>query len=106
MTIDERQPLPAAVAPPVDVARPKPSRSVEVRLSLVLFVERAAPWVLTMLRPLAVRITVWSSRSVRRNARSNARFIFGRELSAAEARAFARGVIGSFYDFVADVGRG
>jgi KDO2-lipid IV(A) lauroyltransferase len=63
-----------------------------------------APWVVKFLRPLAVRVVPAVSRGVRDQTRRNAERVFGRELSAAERRAFTRGVLGSFYDFVADVG--
>src|SRR5205085_5429029 len=66
---------------------------------------RVAPLLLTILRPIVVWLTVVASRRVRDNTRCNAKRIIGRALSDREARAFARGVIRSFYDFVTDVGR-
>ena len=105
MTIDHRQEIPAAVAAPAEATARAPSRVVDAWLSLLFFTARVAPWLLTILRPFAIRVTTWSSRAVRQNTRCNARWIFGRELSDREARRFARNVVGSFYDFVTDVGR-
>jgi len=105
MTIDHRQEVAAAVAPPAEVTTRPPSRVVDAWLSLLFFAAGVAPWLLTILRPFAIRVTTWSSRAVRQNTRCNARWIFGRELSDREARRFARNVVGSFYDFVTDVGR-
>jgi len=105
MTIDHRQDIPAAVAAPAEATARVPSRVVDAWLSLLFFTARVAPWLLTILRPIAIRVTTWSSRAVRQNTRCNARWIFGRELSDREARRFARNVVGSFYDFVTDVGR-
>jgi lauroyl/myristoyl acyltransferase len=105
MTVDQRQSLamPATARTTAPVARP--SRIAEAWLSLLFFFARVAPWLLTLLRPIAAWIAVFSSRPLRDNTARNARWIFGRELSRREARSFARGVVGSFYDFVADVGR-
>jgi lauroyl/myristoyl acyltransferase len=105
MTIEQREMVATATPARVGKAAPRPSRAAEAWLALLFFVARLAPWLLVVMRPIVVWITVLSSSTVRRNTRSNARFIFGRELSDREARAFARGVVGSFYDFVIDVGR-
>lgn len=56
-------------------------------------------------RPVATRLTAVASARVRRATRLNARRIFGRCLGAAEQRAFTREVVGSFYDFICDIGR-
>lgn len=56
-------------------------------------------------RPLAVRLVPLVSRAVRVQTRRNATRIFGRPLAPGEQRAFTRGVLNSFYEFVIDVGQ-
>ena len=65
----------------------------------------ACPPVARMLRPAACAVVPLASPTVRGAIRKNSLRIFGRELAPAEQRRFARRVIGSFYDFVLDVGR-
>jgi KDO2-lipid IV(A) lauroyltransferase len=106
MTVDQRQTLTIpASAKATSPASPRPSRIAKAWLALLFFFARVAPWVLALMRPIAVWISVFSSRPLRDNIARNARWIFGREPSRREARRFARGVVASFYDFVADVGR-
>lgn len=65
----------------------------------------ACPGLARLLRPLAcVGVPIVSPR-VRRAIAKNSPRIFGRSMEPAEQRRFARQVIGSFYDFVLDVGR-
>lgn len=66
---------------------------------------RVSPSATRALRPLASWVVPHLSRRVRTATRLNARRIFGRELSPSEQRRYTRRVVGSFYDFVADVGR-
>ena len=91
-----------------DGGREAPSHPVGVALFLRLFffLVRRAPWFPRLVRPLAVRATVWVSGTIRRGTGRNARRIYGRDLSRRERGRFARGVVGSFYDFCVDVGRG
>jgi lauroyl/myristoyl acyltransferase len=63
----------------------------------------AAPNLARALRPLACRLMPACSRRVRESTALNARRIFGKELSNADARRYARAVAGSFFDFVTDV---
>ena len=72
--------------------------------TLFLFAERA-PWLLRLLKPIAVRGAIRFSSSISLCVRENARVIFGRELATDEARVFNRAVVANFYDFVLDVGR-
>ncbi|MEK6703176.1 MAG: lysophospholipid acyltransferase family protein [Planctomycetota bacterium] len=65
----------------------------------------AWPSVARMLRPIACAVVPLVSAGVREATRRNARWIFGRDLCGAERRRFTRRVVGSFYDFVLDVGR-
>ncbi|MBS0197019.1 MAG: lysophospholipid acyltransferase family protein [Planctomycetes bacterium] len=57
------------------------------------------------LRPIACTVAPWCSAGVRAAIRVNSERIFGTRISARQQRRFARRVIGSFYDFVLDVGR-
>src|SRR4051794_5949869 len=102
MTIDQRQMIPPAVAAPTGATPRRSSSVANGWLSLLFFTARVAPRLLQLIRPIAIQITIWSSRAVRQNTRCNARWIFGRDLSDREARRFARKVVGSFYDFVTD----
>ncbi|MBC8106905.1 MAG: lysophospholipid acyltransferase family protein [Anaerolineae bacterium] len=74
-------------------------------LSALFFLAEIAPWFLRLLRPIAVRATVLSSRTIGPSVRDNARRIFGRELASSELKRFTRAVVANFYDFVIDVGR-
>jgi len=74
-------------------------------LSALFFVAGRATWLLRLLRPLAVHVTVGSSSTVAPNVRANALRIFGRELSPSQSKRFIRAVVGNFYDFVIDVGQ-
>jgi len=65
----------------------------------------SAPTLARACRPLATRLVPLFSREVRTSTRQNATRIFGRSLSKPEQRAFTRGVVGSFFDFVIDIGR-
>lgn len=85
--------------------RPHADGVTGAALSALFRAAGSAPWLLKLLRPLAIRATVWWSDELVGNVSCNARRIFGREPSAAERRAFARAVVGSFYDFIADLGR-
>jgi lauroyl/myristoyl acyltransferase len=74
------------------------------RLSLFFRLVASSPWLAQGLRPLATRIVPLVSGTVRRGTRENARHIFGRTLGRQEQRDFTRRVVGSFYDFVTDMG--
>lgn len=65
----------------------------------------AAPWLARLLRPVACVLVPIVSPKARHAIARNAPRIFGRSFEPAEQRRFARRVIGSFYDFVLDVGR-
>jgi len=65
----------------------------------------ACPRAARLLRPVACRITPVVAPAVREAIRLNAVRIFGRQLAPAEQRRFAHSVVGSFYDFVLDMGR-
>lgn len=64
-----------------------------------------APAFARILGPAATRVVPLISARVREQTRRNATRIFGRSLSAREQRAFTRGVMSSFFEFVVDVGQ-
>jgi lauroyl/myristoyl acyltransferase len=65
----------------------------------------AWPGLARLLRPVACGVVPLVSPKVRHAIARNAPRIFGRTFEPGERRRFARQVIGSFYDFVLDVGR-
>lgn len=69
-------------------------------LRLLFFLAGRAPWVLRALRPLAVRLTPRLAPAVRENVEANARRLLGHVPAG-----FARDTVGSFYDFVLDIGQ-
>lgn len=74
-------------------------------LRLLFGLARNAPWVLRAFKRPGVWATVRFSRKVRRATFANARRILGSDISAPRCEAFATAVVGSFFDFVVDVGR-
>jgi phosphatidylinositol dimannoside acyltransferase len=72
-------------------------------LFLLFWLGRHVPGVLPILKPLAVRLAVRCSASVREGVFANARRLLGTGASAKERAVFADKVVGNFYDFVADV---
>ncbi len=87
------------------LAPAKPPFIARFGLSVFFFLARRTPGLLTLLRPLAVRLTVVFSPSTRRATVANARGIFGRTLPPREQRRFTRDVITNFYNFVTDTAR-
>lgn len=83
----------------------QPSQPSSLALRALFGLASHAPWLLRAIRPLATRLVVLSSRSVREGIATNARRIFSKPLSRREERIFSARVIGSFYDFVLDVSR-
>ena len=74
-------------------------------LRLFFWLSRHARWALRLLKRTAVWGTVRFSRQVRHATFANARRILGANLPDAQCEAFARKVVGNFFDFVVDVGR-
>lgn len=95
---------PVSPEPPgrADAAMPALSR---LGLRLLFALARRAPWVLRVLKPLAVWLAVRFSPGTRHGTRANARRLLGPGASDRELAAFTAKVVGNFYDFVADVGR-
>jgi KDO2-lipid IV(A) lauroyltransferase len=86
-------------------AVPAPGAASRFWLALFFWCARHARWVLAALRPLALCLTVRCSAKIRQCTAANARRMVRPNLSDAQCRRFAQGVVGSFYDFVADIGR-
>ena len=56
-------------------------------------------------KPLFVRLAWWFAPGIRHATNANARRIFNDDLNPRQLRRFSLAVIGSFYEFVFDVGR-
>lgn len=65
----------------------------------------AAPWLTRMAKPLFIRLAFACSRKIRTGTEANARRILGEESTARQRRQFGLRVVGSFYDFVSDIGQ-
>jgi lauroyl/myristoyl acyltransferase len=63
-----------------------------------------APAVAVAVRPVFVFLAFWGSPKIRRATAANARRLLN-DPNRGEQRAFGRRVVGSFYDFVCDIGR-
>lgn len=74
-------------------------------LDLLFRLAHNAPAATRLLRPLVARGAYRFSPSIRAAVAANARRIFGPGVGSRELRAFGRGVVASFFDFVCDVGR-
>lgn len=78
---------------------------VRAGLQVFFFLTRWASAALRWLKPLAIPLALWGCPTTRANLCANSLRIFGRRLPAAEQRAFERGVVGNFFDFVVDMGK-
>ncbi|MEX2218589.1 MAG: hypothetical protein WD749_07485 [Phycisphaerales bacterium] len=94
--------VPSSAAPR---ARPVRGAATPAWLGPFFGLASAAPRLTGAMRPVACRLIPACSGRVRRATRLNARRIFGRPLSVRERWRFATAVSGSFFDFIADVGR-
>jgi lauroyl/myristoyl acyltransferase len=74
-------------------------------LSLLFRLTAAAPALVHAARPLFVRLAFLFSRKIRRNTDANARGIFGAGATPNQRRDFGLAVVGSFYDFICDIGQ-
>lgn len=83
----------------------RPIAATPRSLTPLFWLAANAPGLARGLLPAASRATPTISRQVRIHTRRNAQRIFGRPLSPAEQRAFTRGVVSSFCEFILDVGR-
>ena len=63
------------------------------------------PWLARAVKRPFVRLTIRSSRAIKAGTTANGRRILGNAASQVELRRFTRGVVGSFYDFVCDIGQ-
>ena len=88
-------------APAVGLARRLASK---VWLTVLFFMARRMPWVLLRGRALFTWGTWTFSRPIRDGTLANARRILGEASTPQQRQATARATVGSFYDFVCDVG--
>jgi phosphatidylinositol dimannoside acyltransferase len=63
------------------------------------------PWIVRKTKWFYLWFALRYSKVLRNSTATNARRIYGRELSATEAEQFTRGVVSNFYDFIYDVGQ-
>jgi KDO2-lipid IV(A) lauroyltransferase len=70
-----------------------------------LFRAAGSPLVTRSFRPIVLGAAPKLSRSIQRSTAANAQRIFGPDLTRARQAQYTRGVVGSFYDFVCDIGQ-
>jgi lauroyl/myristoyl acyltransferase len=97
--------MPAPVKPSAEKSPAIRRAAAGFWLRVLFWLARHATWLLMILKRPGIWATVRFSHKVRRATFANARRISGPDLSDARCVAFARGVVGSFFDFVVDVGR-
>jgi lauroyl/myristoyl acyltransferase len=73
-------------------------------LSVLFRLTAAAPALVCAVRPVFVRLAFFFSRKIRQSTDANAGRILGEQATAKQRREFGIGVVGSFYDFVCDIG--
>jgi lauroyl/myristoyl acyltransferase len=95
----------SAADPRPGTRAPKPPTATPGALSPFFWLAAHAPGLARGLRPLATWLVPLVSGTVRTQTRRNARRIFGRALDAPEQRAYTRGVVSSFYEFIVDIGQ-
>ena len=90
---------------PADSGQPAVSRiraaAAGFWLQVLFFLAQRAPWFARLARGPFVRLSIVCSRAIRTATAANA----ARMRLRSDIRRFTRGVVGSFYDFVCEVGR-
>lgn len=99
-----RPDLPSA-PPPNDRTQNPIAASSRFGLRIFFWLAGHARWVLRVIKPLGVWLAVKSSAKIRAATAANARRIFRADLPNSLCLAFAREVVGHFYDFVVDIAR-
>ena len=108
---DARVPLPAVATSSFGVGASRPmavntvTSGTPTWLGPFFWFARTCPTAASLLKPMASALVPMVSPRVREAIRKNTPWLFGRKLSSTQQRLFARQVVGSFYDFVLDVGR-
>lgn len=97
------RPLELPSSPPIAIADGRTMPGVWLRI--FFWLASTVPIVLFLIRPFAVTMAVLCSSAVRSGTTANAARIFSRRLTRPAALRFSRRVVGSFYDFVVDLGR-
>jgi KDO2-lipid IV(A) lauroyltransferase len=80
-------------------------RTSVLGLCIFFWLARWMPWMLRILKPLAVRLAIRCSASIREGTFANAKRLLGANTTQKQHDDFTWNVVGNFYDFVADVGR-
>jgi KDO2-lipid IV(A) lauroyltransferase len=99
-----QSPPPAADERPAFGARVR-AAAAAFWLKLLFLAAQRVPWFARAAKGFFVWFAVRCSRVIRSNTRANARRIFGADAAPQRLDRFTRDVVGSFYDFVCDVGR-
>jgi phosphatidylinositol dimannoside acyltransferase len=105
-------PSPVATAPVMPTTTSRPSFGSRLRsataafwLRVLFFIAQRMPWFARAGKPVFVLLASACSRSICTATRANGRRILGERVDDATLKAFTRGVVGNFFDFVLDVGR-
>jgi len=93
------------VEPAVTLGARIRSGAADFWLRSLFFFSEHVPWVPRLTRPLFVWAAYSCSPHIRGATSANARRILGESATEADVERVGRGVVGSFYDFVCDVGR-
>lgn len=67
---------------------------------------RRAPWVLRLLKPIAVRVAVRASSQIAGATKANALRIYGSQLTALQLKSYSKQVVSNFFQFVLDLAGG
>ena len=102
-----RQPTPRALEAHAEQASKSPLRRFAAWFWLtILFWQAAhAPWIGRTLKPIALWFAFKNSRVLRSLSATNARRIFGPNVSAETIDRYGRGVIDHFFEFIGDIAR-
>lgn len=96
--------LPTRIKPPPARITAR-QRVARLWLATLFGLTTHAPWFVRLMRTPVTHLVVLFSRKVKTNTAANARRILGPHVTRQQCREFAKSVVGSFYDFVYDVGR-
>src|SRR5947209_3756360 len=100
-----RSSVPPAARPPSSASQIEIGAPSRFWLRLFFWCSVHARWLLWLVRPLSVWIAVQTSAKLRPSITANARRILPSELSESGYRAFARRVVGQFFDCAVDIAR-
>jgi lauroyl/myristoyl acyltransferase len=88
---------------PAAPAAPRQPAVSRAALASLFWLSGNAPWLLRMLRPIAIHGCLAGSAAVRHGTAANARRLLGPGSTRAQQKRLAKNVVGHFFDFVIDV---